>query len=330
MSVLTAGMMRTTSAVDLRRFLKVFLAGVLAAALAAGCGDEEEGGSGEALAEDQPIQATVTTNIVGDLVEQVGGDDVEVEALMGPGVDPHLYNASQGDVAALQDADVVFYNGLFLEGQMQDILVQVAQDSPTVQVTRNAPEEELLESEDYEDQFDPHLWFDLGLWQTTVDPVVEQLSELRPDAAEGFEQRGEEYRQELEELDAFVEEQIASIPEDQRVLVTSHDAFQYFGEAYDMEVDGLQGVSTDAEVGSGDVQEMADFLAEREIGAIYSETSVPPRGIESVQAATQDRGWDVEIGGELYGDALGEPGTEEGTLVGATRHNVEIIQEGLA
>jgi manganese/zinc/iron transport system substrate-binding protein len=311
------------------RYLTVLLSGVLAAVLAVGCGEDSEEGSGEALAEDQPIQATVTTNIVGDLVEQVGGDDVEVTALMGPGVDPHLYRASQGDVSALQDADVVFYNGLFLEGQMQDILVQVGQESPTVQVTRDAPEEELLESEDYEDQFDPHLWFDLGLWQTTVDPVVEQLSELRPDAAEDFEQRGEEYRQELEEVDAFVEEQIASIPEEQRVLVTAHDAFQYFGERYDIEVRGLQGISTDAEVGSGDVQEMADFLAEREIGAIYGETSVPPRGIESVQAATQDRGWDVEIGGELYGDALGEPGTEEATLTGATRQNIEIIEEGL-
>lgn len=330
MRVWTVGRVRAISAMDLRRSLMVFLAGSMALVLAAACGGEEEGESEEALAEDRPIQATVTTNVVGDLVEQVGGDEVEVEALMGPGVDPHLYNASQGDVSAMQDADVVFYNGFFLEGQMQDILVQVGQESPTVQVTGNAPEEELLESEEYEDQFDPHLWFDMSLWQTTVDPVVEQLSELRPDAAEDFEQRGEEYRQELEELDAFIEEGISSIPEEQRVLVTSHDAFQYFGESYDMEVDGLQGVSTEAEVGSADVQEMADFLAEREIGAIYSETSVPPRGIESVQAATQDRGWDVEIGGELYGDALGEPGTEEGTLVGATRHNIEIIQEGLA
>ncbi|MBA2443628.1 MAG: zinc ABC transporter substrate-binding protein [Rubrobacter sp.] len=314
---------------DLRRFLKVSLAGVLAAALAVGCGGDSEEGSGEALAEDQPIQATVTTNIIGDLVEQVGGDDVEVTALMGPGVDPHLYNASQGDVSALQDADVVFYNGLFLEGQMQDILVQVGQDSPTVQVTGNVPEEELLESEDYEDQFDPHVWFDLDLWQTAVDPVVEQLSELRPDAAEDFEQRGEEYQQELEEADTFVEESISSILEEQRVLVTAHDAFRYFGERYGIEVQGLQGISTDAEVGSGDVQEVADFLAEREIGAIYSETSVPPRGIESVQAATQDRGWDVEIGGELYGDALGEPGTATGTLAGAMRQNAEIIEEGL-
>jgi manganese/zinc/iron transport system substrate-binding protein len=248
---------------------------------------------------------------------------------MGPGVDPHLYRASQGDVSALQGADVVFYNGLFLEGQMGDILEKIGQRTPTVQVTEGIPEEDLLESPQYEGQFDPHVWFDARLWRTTVDPVVAQLSELDPDSVEYFEQRGEEYKQQIDELHSFVREEIFSIPEEQRVLVTAHDAFNYFGRQYGMEVRGLQGISTEAEAGSRDVQELADFLAENEIKAIFVESSVPPRNIEAVQAAAQDRGWDLEIGGQLYSDAGGDDGTEAETYIGMFRENIETITEAL-
>jgi manganese/zinc/iron transport system substrate-binding protein len=308
------------------RLAVVVLAGFLVAAVATGCGS---GGSGEAGAVEGKIQATTTTTMITDLVRQIGGDKVEVTGLMGPGVDPHLYRASQGDVAALRDADVVFYNGLFLEGQMGDILVKTGQQTPTVQVTEGIPEEDLLESPQYEGQFDPHVWFDATLWRMTVDPVVKQLSELDPDSASEFEQRGEEYKRQIDELHSFVEEEISSIPEDQRVLVTAHDAFSYFGRQYGMEVRGLQGISTESEAGSRDVQELAEFLAENEIKAIFVESSVPPETIEAVQDATRDKGWEVEIGGELYSDAGGDEGTEAETYIGMFRENVETITKAL-
>jgi manganese/zinc/iron transport system substrate-binding protein len=293
--------------------------------LAAGCGGAGEAGAGEG----GKIQATTTTTMITDLVRQISGDRVEVTGLMGPGVDPHLYKASQGDVSALREADVVFYNGLFLEGQMEDILEKIGEQKPTVQVTGDIPKEELLDSPQYEGQFDPHVWFDATLWRTTVDPVVEQLSELDPEGASEFEQRGEEYKRQIDELDSFVEEEISFIPEEQRVLVTAHDAFNYFGRRYGMEVRGLQGISTEAEAGSRDVQELADFLAENEIKAIFVESSVPPQTIEAVQDAARDRGWELEIGGELYSDAGGDEGTEAETYTGMFRENVETITEAL-
>ncbi len=308
------------------RLAVVALAGFLILALAGGCGSSE---SGEAGAAEGKIQATTTTTMITDLVRQIGGDRVEVTGLMGPGVDPHLYRASQGDVAALRDADVVFYNGLFLEGQMEDILEKTGEQKPAVQVTEGIPKEEFLDSPQYEDQFDPHVWFDATLWRMSVDPVVEQLSELDPDGASEFEQRGDEYKAEIDELHSFVEKEISSIPEDQRVLVTAHDAFSYFGRQYGMEVRGLQGISTESEAGSRDVQELAEFLAENEIKAIFVESSVPPETIEAVQDATRDKGWDVEIGGELFADAGGDEGTEAETYTGMFRENVETITGAL-
>ena len=305
--------------------MAVLLMACFSVILAAGCGGAGEAGEGEG----GKIRATTTTTMITDLVRQIGGDQVEVTGLMGPGVDPHLYKASQGDVSALREANVVFYNGLFLEGQMEDILEKTGEQKPTVQVTEHIPEEELLDSPQYEGQFDPHVWFDATLWRTTVDPVVEQLSELDPEGASEFEQRGEEYKRQIDELDSFVEEEISSIPEEQRVLVTAHDAFNYFGRRYGMEVRGLQGISTEAEAGSRDVQELADFLAENEIKAIFIESSVPPQTIEAVQDAARNRGWELEIGGELYSDAGGDEGTEAETYTGMFRENVETITEAL-
>ncbi len=309
------------------RWAAVAIVGLASAFFAAGCGGEE---SGEAGAVEGTIQATTTTTHVTDMVRSIGGDEVEVTALMGPGVDPHLYEPSQGDTQALQEADAIFYNGLFLEGQMADLLVQTAQETPTVAVSETMPDGELLPSGDYEGQNDPHVWFDPELWVTGIDPVVEQLSELKPDSAETFEQNGEEYRREAMEAHEYVQEQMNSIPEDQQVLVTSHDAFNYFGEAYDFEVEGLQGLSTEAEAGAGDVSQLADFLVEEEIPAIFTESSIPRRNVEAVQAAAQDRGWDVTVPEEeLYADAMGEPDTEEGTYAGMLRANADTIVSGL-
>lgn len=310
------------------RWTAVALVGLVAALLAAGCGGGGE--SEEAGAVEGTIRATTTTSMITDLVEQVGGDRVEVEGLMGPGVDPHLYEPTQGDVEKLTDADAVFYNGLFLEGQMNDILVQTAQETPAVQVTGSVPADRLLPSRDYEGQADPHVWWDPTLWAMTVDPVVEQLSELKPESREYFEQNGEEYKQEIMDAHAASEEMVAEVPEQQRVLVTAHDAFNYFGEQYGFEVRGLQGLSTESEAGAGDVQELAGYLVENGIPAIFIESSIPRRSVEAVQAAAQDQGGQVEIGGELYSDAIGEPGTQGGTYPGAARENVEKITGALA
>jgi len=315
-----------------KRWAAVAVLGVFAALFAVGCGGE---GSGEAQgAEDGTvegtIQATTTTTMIADMVRNVGGDQVEVTNLMGPGVDPHTYEASQGDTEALAGADAVFYNGLFLEGQMQDLLVDTAQQSPTVRVTDAVPGDRLLPSGDYEGQNDPHVWFDPELWAMTVDPVVEQLSELKPGQRETFEENGEAYKQEIMAAHEYAEDRLSEVPEDNRVMVTSHDAFGYFGEAYDFEVRGLQGLSTEDEAGTGDVQQLADYLVENEIPALFAESSVPRRNVEAVQAAARDQGWDVTVPEkELYGDAMGQPGTEEGTYPGMLRANADTIAGGL-
>jgi manganese/zinc/iron transport system substrate-binding protein len=280
------------------------------------------------------VLASEENEVVGHLAAvplyyRVGGERVEVTGLMGPGVDPHLYKASQGDVSALQEADVVFYNGLFLEGKMEDILEKVGEQKPAVRVTEGIPEGMLLKSVDYEGQSDPHVWFDVTMWRYAVDPVVRQLSEMDPEGARYYERRGEAYERELDELHRYVEERISSIPEEQRVLVTAHDAFRYFGRRYGMEVRGLQGISTEAEAGAGDVRELADYLAENEIRAIFVESSVPRRNVEAVQAAARDRGHDLEIGGQLYSDAGGDAGTEGETYVGMVRENADTIAEAL-
>lgn len=304
----------------------IAVAGLAALVLvfAAGCG-----GGDEARASEGELLVTTTTTMVADLVREVGGAKVEVTGLMGPGVDPHLYRASQRDVLALSEAEAVFYNGLFLEGQMVEIMEKVDRQKPAVAVTEDIPREELLASEDYDDQYDPHVWFDVGMWRTSVGPVVETLSELDPENAGYYERRGAAYERELDALDRAVEREISSIPEDRRVLVTAHDAFRYFGREYGMEVRGLQGISTEAEAGTGDVSGLADYLAEEEIPAIFVESSVSPRSIRATQAATEARGWEAEVGGELYADAMGEPGTRAGSYTGMIRENVDTITEAL-
>jgi manganese/zinc/iron transport system substrate-binding protein len=307
-----------------KRAIAVAGLAALVLVLAAGCG-----GGGEARASEGELQVTTTTTMVTDLVREVGGSKVEVTGLMGPGVDPHLYRASQRDVLALSEADAVFYNGLFLEGQMVEIMEKVDRQKPAVAVTEDIPREELLASEDYDDQYDPHVWFNVGMWRTSVGPVVETLSELDPENAGYYERRGAAYERELAELDREVEREISSIPEDRRVLVTAHDAFRYFGREYGMEVRGLQGISTEAEAGTGDVSGLADYLAEEEIPAIFVESSVSPRSIRATQAATEARGWEVDVGGELYADAMDEPGTRAGSYTGMIRENVDTITEAL-
>ena len=276
------------------------------------------------------VRAVATTSIVADVVREVGGDRVEVTSLMGPGVDPHLYRASEGDVRRMGEADVVFYNGLHLEGRMGEVLAEMGgRATPTVALTDAIEEESLLRPPEFEGAFDPHVWMDVDLWTRVVGRAAESLASIDPEHAAGYRERARAYEARLQTLDEYVRQQVERLDSGRRVLVTAHDAFNYFGRAYGFEVRGLQGISTVAEAGTSDVQELARFVAERRIPAIFVETSVSQRSIEAVQAAVRARNFEVSIGGGLYSDALGGEGSGADHYEGMIRHNVDTIVRAL-
>ena len=287
---------------------------------------------GQAAAEDDDDRLYVVTTIgqIADAVTIIGGDHIRVESLMGPGVDPHLYVAGIRDVDKLRRADVLFYNGLFLEAQMEDILEQLAERQTVVPVSANINPAGLLPSANYADEFDPHIWFDVTLWMQAVAQVRDTLMAADPAHAVAYETNAAAYLAELEALHAYVTAEAARVPAERRVLITAHDAFNYFGRAYNFEVLGLQGISTASEAGTADVQALADLIATRRIPALFIESSVPVRTVEAVQAAVRARGFDVVIGGELFSDAMGDAGTPEGTYAGIVRHNIDTIVAGLS
>jgi len=277
-----------------------------------------------------PLEVTATTGMIADAASIVGGEFVTVTGLMGPGVDPHLYKASQGDLKALSGSDVILYNGLHLEGRMADVLVQMAQRTTTVQVTDTIPEDRLREPEDFGGHYDPHVWFDVSLWKYAVERIRDAFIDADPLNAAAYTANATTYLAELDELHDYAKTQIATIPARSRVLITAHDAFGYFGEAYDIEVMGLQGISTAAEFGLQDVENLVRLLVERNIGAVFVESSIAPKSIEALAEGAKARGHEVAIGGELYSDAMGAAGTEAGTYVGMVRHNVDTIVGALA
>lgn len=275
------------------------------------------------------MHAVATTGMIADAVRAVGGDRVDVVGLMGPGVDPHLYRASQGDVRRLASADIIFYNGLSLEGRMEEILERMARQKPTVAVSESIPAALLLEPEGFAGQYDPHIWFDVALWKMAVERIRDGLIQVDPEGEAVYRANAEAYLAELDELDAYIRRKVAELPAQSRVLVTAHDAFGYFGRAYGIEVVGLQGISTDTEVGLRDIQNLVAFLIERRIRAVFVESSVPRRALEAVIQGAASRGHTVAIGGELFSDALGEPGTPEGTYAGMMRYNIDTIVAAL-
>jgi manganese/zinc/iron transport system substrate-binding protein len=307
------------------RFVPVALVALTLVSLLAACGDDA---SGDDLSS-RTINVVATTGMIADAVANVGGERVEVEGLMGPGIDPHLYKASAGDVGKLEDADVIFYNGLELEGRMTDIFVRLASSKPTVAVTEDISPDSLREPPEFAGKYDPHVWFDVALWIEVVQTIEAHLSEIDPNSADIYAENAAAYIAELETLDSWVQEQIDTIPEPARVLITAHDAFGYFGDKYGLEVRGLQGISTQSEAGLADVQDLADFIADNNIPAVFIESSVNENTIDAVREAVQAKGKDVNIGGTLFSDAMGEAGTEEGTYVGMVRHNVTTIVSAL-
>ncbi|UYN90822.1 MAG: zinc ABC transporter substrate-binding protein [Anaerolineales bacterium] len=271
------------------------------------------------------LQVVTTIGQIGDAAMNIGGDLIDVQPLMGPGVDPHLYVASEGDVTTLQNADVILYNGLYLEAQMVGIMEQISEYKTVVAVAESIPSEQLLASPIYPDEHDPHVWFDVQLWSIVVEQVRDTLMEADPANAAAFEANAAAYLAELQELDAYVKEQAERLPAEQRILITAHDAFNYFGRAYGFEVMGLQGISTQSEASTSDVQDLATAIVERQVPAVFIESSVPVRTVEALQEAVRARGHEVAIGGQLFSDAMGSPNTPEGTYLGMVRHNIDTI-----
>lgn len=290
----------------------------LAGSLAA-CGAEAAGG------DDERLRVVATIGMITDATQRIGGDRVEVAGLMGPGVDPHLYKARESDVRRLYRADLVLYNGLHLEAKLTDVLADMRGGAHTVAVAEAVDVARLLRPPEFEGAYDPHIWFDVSLWMVAVGRVRDALVERDSAGADFYRENAARYLAELEELDDYVRVQAARLPEARRVLITAHDAFNYFGRAYGFQVRGLQGISTASEAGTADVRELADFIVARRIPAIFVETSVPRRTIEAVQAAVRSRGFDVRIGGELFSDAMGTPGTASDNYIGMVRHNIDTI-----
>ncbi|GAA4536196.1 metal ABC transporter solute-binding protein, Zn/Mn family [Pseudonocardia xishanensis] len=272
------------------------------------------------------LQVTTTTTMITDAVRRIGGERVEVTGLMGPGVDPHLFKASARDVRTFRNADVIFYGGLNLEGKMGDLLADLGARQPTRAVTDGIPQEALLS---HGGSPDPHIWFDVVFWQDCARTIADQLTALDPTHADVYRANLTGYLSDLTELDGEVRALIAAIPPEHRILVTSHDAFTYFGRRYGIEVAAIQGISTAAEATTADVERVAALLADRRVPAAFIETSVPRQTVDALLAATAQRGFTTRIGGELYTDSAGDPGTPEGTYIGMVRANAEMIAAAL-
>jgi manganese/zinc/iron transport system substrate-binding protein len=282
---------------------------------------------------DQPksrdrIAVVCTTGMIADAVKEIGGEYVDVHNLMGPGVDPHLYRARASDVQALQDADIIFYNGLHLEGKMSDLFAQMSRYKHTVAMAQNIAPDRFRASE-FDELYDPHIWFDVALWADASASIRDALMQEDPEHAVYYEARYDTYKKDLLELDTYVRNAIEQVPKQQRILITAHDAFGYFGKAYGVDVVGLQGISTDAQIGTRDVIELAAFIVANNVPALFVEASIPRRNIEAVQRAVQARNTSVAIGPELYSDTLGEPGTAAASYIGMVGYNVDAITRAL-
>lgn len=266
-----------------------------------------------------------TTGMVADMVQHITGDSAFVEALMGPGVDPHLYKASQGDLRKILDADYLFYNGLHLEGKLAGILEKQQRIKPVIAVSNGLSSLITID----EDTYDPHIWFDVSLWKSATANAVKQLVQADTMHAAYFQANANRYMQQLDSLDSWVRTRLKTIPKEKRVLITAHDAFSYFGRAYGIEVRGLQGISTLSEFGLQDVSGLVNYIVAHRIPAVFVESSVSDRALKAVLAGVHERGGEVHIGGNLFSDAMGAPGTPEGTYIGMVRHNVNTIVETL-
>ncbi len=276
-----------------------------------------------------PLSVVATTGMIADAARQVGGEAVEVRALMGPGVDPHSYRQTRTDIVAMTRADLTLWHGLYLEAQMEEFFEDLARQRAVVAVAEALPKDRLRAHEEYENRFDPHVWMDPMLWSGVISEVARALTVARPDAGDVFAAGAAAHRADAARLDAYARDVLASVPEAARVLLSAHDAFGYFGQAYGFEVIGIQGISTESEAGLSRIGALVDLLVSRRIGAVFVESSVSDRNVRALIEGAAARGHEVRIGGELYSDAMGVPGTYEGTWVGMIDHNITTIATAL-
>ncbi len=269
-----------------------------------------------------------TTGMISDAVKALAGEQFAVKALMGPGVDPHLYRARESDVHALSSADLIFYNGLHLEGKMGDLFAHMNRYVPTVALGKALAQDELI-GEAFAGMYDPHIWHDVTLWRKTIPLIRDQLIKKDPQNTVLYHKRAEQYLDHLNETEQYIQQNIKKIPPEQRILITAHDAFAYFGKRYGFEVIGLQGISTDAMVSARDILQIADTIVKKKVRSIFLEASIPSRSIEAVQKAVEARGWRVAIAPELFSDSLGDESTTADTYCGMLRHNVDVIVDAL-
>lgn len=281
-----------------------------------------------AAAQDR-LSVVATTGMIADAARQVGGDLVDVTALMGPGVDPHAYRQTRSDIVATAQADLVLWNGLYLEAQLEGFLHELAETRSVVAVAEAIPRNQLIGSEDYEDRFDPHVWMNPNLWSRVVLATRDAMIDVDPGNAATYSANAEAHLAELSELAVYAQTVLASVPAEARVLVTAHDAFNYFGAAYGFEVVGIQGISTESEAGLQRVAELVEMLVARDIRAVFVESSVSDRNIRALIEGAAAQGHTVVIGGELFSDAMGAPGSYEGTYLGMIDHNVTVIARAL-
>jgi len=271
------------------------------------------------------LRIVTTTGMIEDAVREIASDRATVTSLMGPGVDPHLYKATQGDLSRLTSADIVFYNGLHLEGKMVEALEHLGRTRNVIAVTDGIPRGQLRRPADFNGNYDPHVWFDVRLWSMAVRLIGDSLASVDTVNARYYRDRTDAYVHRLDSLDSWVRTQIASISQSGRVLITAHDAFGYFGRAYAIDVRGLQGISTVSEFGLADLGALVDTIVARRVKAVFLETSVPRRSIEALVEGVRAKGHDVSVGGSLYSDAMGEKGSPEGTYIGMVTANVRTI-----
>ena len=301
-----------------------FFIAVLANLLLVSCKQETSTG-------DDKLQIVATTGMIGDAVAMIAGDKAEVTVLMGPGVDPHLYKATQGDLNALRSGDIIFYNGLHLEGKMQEVFDLLATTKKVFPVAAGIPESKLRTVAQVNgiSTHDPHIWFDVQLWMLAVAEIGKQLSASDPTNAAFYATQTTKYLEQLASLDVFVKEKMSAIPETHRTLITSHDAFGYFGAAYGIRVKGLQGISTAAEFGLKDITDMVNMIIAEDIKAVFVESSVSEKSIQAVIEGCHQKNHNIKAGGTLYSDAMGAAGTPEGNYIGMVTHNVEVIYAAL-
>ncbi|MEP2532259.1 zinc ABC transporter substrate-binding protein [Shimia sp.] len=275
------------------------------------------------------LSVVATTGMIADTTRQIGGDAVEVKALMGPGVDPHAYRQTRTDIAAMTRADLVLWHGLYLEAQMEDFFHKLETRGNVVAVTDTLPRDMLKGHDDYAEKYDPHVWMDPKLWVFVSAHIRDTLSEKDPKNAGKYAANATAFIEGLDRLSQYGDSTLGSVPDEARVLLTAHDAFGYFGRAYGFEVLGIQGISTQSEAGLNRIGELVDMLVDRNIGAVFVESSVSDRSIRALSEGAAARGHDVVIGGELFSDAMGKDGTYEGTYVGMIDHNVTVIAGAL-